>query len=132
MDDELRADSPQYLITAPMFVLASHVKRDPTGGIVLDDDTELAAPSRTAASEPMLALFTDSPAAELYRDNCDAFRDYTILGLDAIDVIRLLDKVAGVVQRVILDPRAYGRGAIITLTELRDHIVSMLGSQRLT
>jgi hypothetical protein len=131
MDDELRADSSQYLVTLPIFAVVSHVRRDSTTGrIVLDSDTELAAPSPNATPESMLALFTDSPAAEIYRDNCDAYREFTILGLDAIDSIRLLDAVAGIVQSVILDPRpSDGRGAIITLTELRKQIVLMLDSQ---
>jgi hypothetical protein len=53
------------------------------------------------------------PAREVYRDANECYRDHIIIQLDGAGLLHVLLKVIDDCEKVILDPRPTGFGAVI-------------------
>ena len=63
-------ESDSFFWTFPVYVLAANVTRDSDGVILLNDNTQFAAPE-LEPGKPILALFTDAQLANVLRDHSE-------------------------------------------------------------
>src|SRR5690242_9893731 len=90
------------------------------GQAVLDDAIRFSAPALLLGTIQVLALFTDTDAAQVFHKQASPNRDLVLFNVpDAQSFYRLLERVAPVYSFVIFDPNAEKQtGQLVASQEL--------------
>lgn len=122
------ADEPQgdttYLIPLPAYALSRFAARDAnTGELALSAKVDFLS-SRTEEGI-CLALFTNSHAAESYRNGRNLATGFEVTQLDSLELLCVLSRMGAVCELLMVDmsPSASG-GLIVGLESMRQRLLA--------